>query len=626
MENESNETVATSSEAKTIRNLESIYRDLNCDIECDERGKVSSLVLSWDFFWEHDAENAAAQLAADNLAPFMAVWSLSHLQKLELYEFQHHSIPNEIGHLKKTLRDFTLRDCDNLTHISSEIGLLENLTSFRLINCKRLERIPSEIGQLGSLAVFRIVDCKRLERIPTEIGQLKNLKSFRLANCTRLDGLPAELWNLEGLEDFVLRGSTFQTFPSEIVRLQNLKCLSVFQNSNLQTLPPEIGFLTSLESLSIGHNENLQSLPPGIGSLKTLKSLAVVDNASLRTLPGEIGLLESLKYLTIEACVNLNYLPPELCQLRKLESISLNRLDALQTLPEDFASSLHSLKHLTMKRCTGLVNLDNLSMAGLQRLRLVLISGCTGVDNIPLSLQTAAAPKRLNLSGMRRDTVVKFFRAPWAGEKKPPKAIILDGAVRGVDGAGRIDNKDIPWNGRPVDPLEYNELVLGSAYSSILPGLPNSLVELSLAEQGIENLNGFVQAGLPRGLRTLWLQGNPILKSTKDHDRECLVKILAACPQLCRLCLSTDQSLFSQAALVSLCFNRCGRILLSDTKPIALSVWPTVLERVKETVDPCVTVRATVLYKLLRGPSLLQRQHGSGDPVTIRKRKAADII
>jgi hypothetical protein len=152
-------------------------------------------------------------------------------------------------------------------------------------------------------------------------------------------------------------------------------------------------------------------------------------------------------------------------------------------------------------------------------------------------------------------------------------------------------------------------------------------------------LGGFLDFGLPPGIRRLSLHDNPILKSTQKSDRNYLEQLMNDYPQLGWIGWDLHlhnlhpqhaptgpndprYKLFTAATTYMLLLNRCGRVLLCQdpNKSIPLSVGPTVLAR-RVRHELCYRVSRTrdvgdramecsVIYSLLQGPAFLSRPRG----------------
>ena len=85
-------------------------------------------------------------------------------------------------------------DCNELTHLPPEIGLLTNLQELDL-GGNKLTSLPPDIGQLTNLQHLGLT-YNELTSLPSEIRMLTNLQTLFLIN-NRLKSLPREIEKLE---------------------------------------------------------------------------------------------------------------------------------------------------------------------------------------------------------------------------------------------------------------------------------------------------------------------------------------------------------------------------------------------------------------------------------------------
>ena len=435
-----------------------------------------------------------------------------------------------------------------------------------------------------------------------------------------------------------------------------------FEDCNeLRCLPKYIENLHVLQSLTIKSCSRLRTigclLPPN------LQHLQISNNPSLASLPASAirRLRTTLKSLSIEYCASLQNLPTnEIQRLYDLERLHMEGLHFLTSLP--CLSGLRKLKHLEVQHCPNVIrfdnNLDGGDLSLLNNLEDITISGCPRLESLPIGLKSSRRLQRLNLSLLAPKTVLEFFDTPWPTAATPHAAANTTSGVA-VTTTTQESIVTGPWticldgimnefshDFSNVTDRQRSE-VLGNDYRLILPGLPQSLKQLSVSGQGIDDLSGFLgqvpaansemkfeqRAGvrLPPGLTTLLLDDNPVLdriQSGSDDDcnpmkdryeqrrQDNLLKtILKTYPQLGRICSPEKMRrryCLDDNVQHQLHMNRCGRILLQleggresagggpkhneigacnnrvatpTKKPIPVSLWPIVLDQVKYQID-----------------------------------------
>ncbi|MEJ2736835.1 MAG: BTAD domain-containing putative transcriptional regulator [Anaerolineae bacterium] len=185
--------------------------------------------------------------------------------------------------------------------ISSEVGLLSNLSMLNLEYNHLSGSLPPELGDLWRLEHL-VLDNNLFDGpIPPELGDLTSLTRLDL-HYNRLSGpLPPELGNLTRLvyldiSDNLISGS----IPSEFGNLSSLTFISAGSNQLSGSLPPELGNLSNLVSISLHGNKTLSGpIPPEIGRLSNLRLLDLNDNQFSGSLPSELGNLTELGELYI---------------------------------------------------------------------------------------------------------------------------------------------------------------------------------------------------------------------------------------------------------------------------------------------------------------------------------------
>lgn len=146
--------------------------------------------------------------------------------------------------------------------------------------------------------------------------------------------------------------------------------------------------------LDLTHCKNLKKTPCFF-RYNTLERLILEDCKELIEIDVSIGELKVLRYLNIKGCDSLKQLPEELGLLESLLELIITKEngDAL-SLPE----SVGSMKSLSMLKIAN-VRLSNFprSIAGLQRLEHLALSGCSGIKKLP-SLEKVIALVELDIS------------------------------------------------------------------------------------------------------------------------------------------------------------------------------------------------------------------------------------
>lgn len=181
------------------------------------------------------------------------------------------------------------------------------------------------------------------------IGSLDSLETLDLGhNC--FDSLPSALFTLKNLKWLSLNVSgpagikPMDSLSGAIGNLTNLKYLSLrgfFQDfgfsgpERLINLPEQIGNLENLEILDGGANLNITMLPEAFGKLKKLWWI-VFDGCSLTKLPETIGNMESLEDLDF-TFNQLTELPQSIARLKNATGFALS-WNQISSLPDSIVN------------------------------------------------------------------------------------------------------------------------------------------------------------------------------------------------------------------------------------------------------------------------------------------------
>lgn len=218
-----------------------------------------------------------------------------------------------------------------------------------------LEKLPGEIGNFTNLTVLGFAESKLLE-LPVDITKLVNLRKLYLGSYE----------GYMNSKNTVYASADDMTKMTEIIA--NLKSLVELEirHSRMQIISPALWKLDQLTKLSlVGHN--FETLPTDIGNLFNLKELDLRDNGALVELPKQVGTLHKLEILRLSNTA-LESLPKEIGDLDKLELLSLSET-ALKSLPQEIGY-LPNIKHLFLKNVKILPRGENKNMWGAYELKM----------------------------------------------------------------------------------------------------------------------------------------------------------------------------------------------------------------------------------------------------------------
>lgn len=276
------------------------------------------------------------------------VFELSHLTELKL------------GHWSA----YTKKDRNQISHIPTEIGLLQNLQLLDL-SSNALDALPTAIGHLKRLELLD-VSKNELESLPNEIGDLKRLQRLDLSN-NLLNELPESFCHLSNLQRLGLSNNHLTKLPDNFSELQNLQRLDL-KGNRLAQIGDELCSLPSLQRLGLGENL-LKEIPESFSQLSSLQRLYLGGN-QLKNLSDSFSELTQLQRLYLSNN-QLTTLPDTFSDLQNLQLLDL-RSNQIVGLPNGIGN-LSELEYLDLGKNEMRVLLPE--VANLQKLELLDLSG-----------------------------------------------------------------------------------------------------------------------------------------------------------------------------------------------------------------------------------------------------------
>ncbi|KAM5573250.1 disease resistance protein RUN1-like [Rosa sericea] len=307
------------------------------------------------------------------------------------------------------LEELVLKRCWKLAEVHQSIGGLKRLSLVNLEGCKILEELPRSFYKLQSLVTLVLDGCESFEKLDEEIGDLTSLSTLR-ANRTAITELPSSIVRLTNLRylsllyweplpywEPITRNFPNLNLPPSVQGLSSLVDLYI-NCCYITNVPKDLGTLSSLERLSITNvPTNLQGLPSlsglsqlvclrlldcnltdesikvmDLGSLYSLKSLHLDDN-SFSSLPS-LRSLSKLVNIDLRSCTNLVAIPDLPKSLTKL---CASDCTALEIMP-DF-SDMSNMREMFLNRCAKLVEVPGLDESLKSSMRLLVMEGCINI-------------------------------------------------------------------------------------------------------------------------------------------------------------------------------------------------------------------------------------------------------
>ena len=276
--------------------------------------------------------------------------------------------------LLEKLKILNLSHSHYLTH-TPDFSKLPNLTKLILKDCTSLYEIHHSIGNLDKLVLVNLKDCKFLKNLPKHFFRLKSLESLILSGCSMFLNLDEDLGELASLTTLLADNTGIRRVPRTIVRLRNLKHLSLcgLRASPSNSMPSALwSWLTARKN-----PEPVSLLPPSLQGLNSLTRLSLKDcNLGNDAIPKDLGCLSALVDLELD---NNNFcgLPSSLRGLSKLRTLSLNNCTMLQSIPD----LPRNLSALYARNCIALENMSN--MLDISSMQTLYLTNCHKLVDIP---------------------------------------------------------------------------------------------------------------------------------------------------------------------------------------------------------------------------------------------------
>ncbi|KAK6916953.1 Toll/interleukin-1 receptor homology (TIR) domain [Dillenia turbinata] len=257
----------------------------------------------------------------------------------------------------KVLRNLKVLNVSHSPYLSNTPDLSEtpNLEMLILKYCISLITVHKSIGYLHKLVTLNFKGCSNLKNVPHSIGELKSLEYLILSGCSKLEYLPDGLDQLSSLRELLADETAITELPSNIVRLTNLRTLSlqgckespptsIFSKflswmsvkmipKSVNLFPTSLLGLCSLTRLNLGHCNILDNtIPNDLGSLPSLEHLNLQGNC-FTSLPSSISFLSKLQNFDVRYCSHLQSLPELPASLRVLLAVGCLSLERISYVP-----------------------------------------------------------------------------------------------------------------------------------------------------------------------------------------------------------------------------------------------------------------------------------------------------
>lgn len=136
----------------------------------------------------------------------------------------------------KTLDKLENVELSNTTMDINEVFEIENLWSLVYVNDNDIKEIPDSIEKAKKLDYLSLANLKSLDKISDKIVNRQNITRLIMEDLPSLNKFPLVITDLENLSRLDLINMTFDKIPQEIVKLNNLESLTLYDNANITNL------------------------------------------------------------------------------------------------------------------------------------------------------------------------------------------------------------------------------------------------------------------------------------------------------------------------------------------------------------------------------------------------------
>ncbi|TXG73374.1 hypothetical protein EZV62_001953 [Acer yangbiense] len=230
--------------------------------------------------------------------------SITHLTKLDILDLSGCSKIELLPEMPCNIRRLYLSD-NAIEELPLSIKYLSKLVCLTLDDCKGFKSLPSSICDWKSLETLRLWGCSKLEELPRDIGTLESLERLNVSQ-TAIRELPPSIIYLKNLKVLYFHRIEVQdtvhwSLP-RIVGWHKMTQLYLI-DSGIIELPDNLGCLSSLRDLYLDGN-SFESIPTSIINLLELRYLGISNCKKLKCLP-EL----QLRSINAHNCTSLKALP-----------------------------------------------------------------------------------------------------------------------------------------------------------------------------------------------------------------------------------------------------------------------------------------------------------------------------
>jgi len=283
-------------------------------------------------------------LASNNLQGEIPSW-IGELTALEYLALSDNELTGSLPTSMGNLTSLALLSLDG-NDLTGHIHALESLTNLRYLYLEQNE-LEQNIRNTTFQNLTRLVHMDLSDNkfhgdsgIPRHFFEMPILEVMDLTNNNIKGKLPENIPSNKDLRFLFLHGNSLSgSIPSSIQNLLALNHLDFAMNSFTGTLPRGLGDLSSLVYLFLAVNDfDAEPIPEFLLKLTNLRDLSLKDTQRTGSIPTWIGGLTHLILLDLDRNSLNGSIPTEIGNIEKLAFLLLNRNELTGTLPDILGS------------------------------------------------------------------------------------------------------------------------------------------------------------------------------------------------------------------------------------------------------------------------------------------------
>ncbi|XP_065628309.1 disease resistance protein RUN1-like [Quercus suber] len=247
-------------------------------------------------------------------------------------------------------------------------------------------------SKMKKMRLLKVVDMGNV-KLPQGLNFLSNELRIIEWNGYPLSSVPTNFQPYR-LVELKMHCSNIKQLWNGIMILNELKIIDLRNSQNLIETPNLSG-VPNLKQLILQGCTTLSKIHPSLGNLKQLIRLDLSGCKCLESLPHKIN-LESLEVFILSGCSRLEKFPEVVANMPCLSELYLNET-AIKDLPLS-VEHLTGLIKLDLRDCKNLSSFPNACYSSMS-LKILTLSGCSKLDELPENLGNLKGLEELDLSG-----------------------------------------------------------------------------------------------------------------------------------------------------------------------------------------------------------------------------------